>query len=135
MAATTIALGTGSNGIGTRTLTFTGTDTSAASPNNLLGVSGVTDSPPIWSNANSPMVDQVVTLASGDNTVNVPTTAAWVEIIPPTNSAVAKTFRITGSTGQSFSPTAGLKWAFTATPPASFIINAGSAETVLVRFG
>ena len=71
-----------------------------------------------------------VVLASGANTVTVPTGAAGCLIIPPSANTVALTLKGVGAdTGVAISPSAPCLLTFPATPPANFVINAASATS------
>jgi hypothetical protein len=71
-----------------------------------------------------------VTLASGANTITVPSWAAFAIIIPPTANAVALTLKgVTGDTGILIDLTSPSLLNFPATPPASFVITAASLTT------
>ena len=72
-----------------------------------------------------------ITLASGDNTIAVPTGAVGVTIVPPAGNATAIKVRTSlnlGDGGCPINPGAGFyTQQFPGTPPTSIVINAGSA--------
>jgi hypothetical protein len=71
-----------------------------------------------------------VTLASGANTITVPTNAAGCVIIPPSGNTQTLTLKgVTGDTGIALSKTNPFMLAFDSTPPASFVITAGALTT------
>jgi hypothetical protein len=81
----------------------------------------------------SPTVDNlyealVVDLASGANTITVPTWATGVLIIPTSTNTVALTLKgVTGDAGIEIGPASPTLLTFASTPPASFVITAASA--------
>lgn len=84
----------------------------------------------LTANATSNFAASETTLASGANTITVPTWAAGCIIIPPTTNAVALTLKgVTGDTGILLSLTLPSLVMFPATPSASFVITAASLTT------
>jgi hypothetical protein len=76
-----------------------------------------------------------LTLASGANTIAVPTWAEFCVIVPPPTNAVALTLKgVTGDTGIPLSLTVPSELAFPATPPASFVVTAASLTTAPTTF-
>jgi hypothetical protein len=70
-----------------------------------------------------------VTLASGANTITVPSWALMCLIVPPTANSQTLTLKgVTGDTGIAISETLPSLLSFT-TAPASFVITAGGATT------
>src|SRR5205085_11438975 len=81
----------------------------------------------LFSNTNSQYDFRTVNLASGDNTIPVPTTAAGMVILAPTTNAVA--WKVKGNAGDTSLAqclTGMHVETFPASPPASFILNAGA---------
>lgn len=122
-----IAIGTGSGGVGTSKTT--------------LGVEINLDSElaTIFDaelyNAHSPATAQLLTLASGANTIsatNCPAiaSAGGVVLVPPSGNTIAVTLKgISGDTGIALSLTAPTFLSFAVVPPTSFVLNAGSQLT------
>lgn len=70
-------------------------------------------------------------LASGNNTINIPTTARAVVITPPPGNTIALTYKgASGDIGLVADLVAPFEWPFTSTPPATFVIYAASAFTL-----
>lgn len=128
MSTTYTNIGTGTGGAGTATVS-------------LNAVFNLTGNNPGQSvdiqlfNANSPAVVQVLTLASGANTINATNcpaiaTAGGVILIPPaanTQTIVLK--GVTGDTGVALSKVAPTTLTFGTTPPTSFVLTTGGAIT------
>lgn len=75
------------------------------------------------------------TLASGANTITVPTWAALCIIAPPITNAVALTLKgVTGDTGILIDLTSPSLLNFPSTPPASFVVTAASLTTAPTTF-
>ena len=77
----------------------------------------------------SPCIQELVTLASGDNTIDVPSvndfTVHGLAIVPPTLNVVEPVLKgVNGDTGISLSATQVSVLQFGATPPASIVLNA-----------
>jgi hypothetical protein len=71
-----------------------------------------------------------VVLASGVNTIAVPTFAVGCIVQPPPTNAVALTFKgVSGDTGMTISPTLPFIFCFPTSTPASFVIVAASLTT------
>lgn len=72
-------------------------------------------------------------LASGDNTISVPTGAIGVTVVPPTGNTTTIKFRSSLNSSDSGLPinpgtsTGYFTWQFPASAPTSIILNAGSA--------
>lgn len=81
----------------------------------------------ILANANSQYDFRTVNLASGDNTITVPTTAAGVVLLAPATNAVA--WKVKGNAGDT-AIAQGLTGihieTFPTSPPASILLNAGA---------
>ena len=77
------------------------------------------------------VIEQV--LASGDNTILIPSGATYCQIVPPTNNAIALSLGTAGAGGEisKFRP---MLLSFPATTPASFILRAGSVMTDPIEF-
>ena len=82
-------------------------------------------------NAAAPMGGPIPTaLTSGDNTITVPSGAVEVLIVPPAASVVVKKLKgIGGDTGVTISPSQPMMLSLPA-GATTFILNAGSTETV-----
>jgi hypothetical protein len=111
----------------------------ASTVNIIVGVSGdgVTSStaPTAIANASCPSGGETpVSLSSGNNTVTLPTNAIGALIVPPSTSTVAKIIKgVNGDTGigiHAINPTF-LSFVSTQT---TFVINAASAEVILVHW-
>ena len=116
---TTITLGAGSGGVGTRTVTISCvlSSTVIANQDNFA---------PILSNANSNGGTTPIDLANGFNTITIPTTAGGCVFIPPTANVTTITLKgVTGDTGVVMKPSAPFVLAFANPPPASFGLTAG----------
>lgn len=75
-------------------------------------------------------VETQTVLASGLNTITVPTTATGVIVVFDSTSTVTKTIKgVTGDTGVLVLKTGFFMLTFDATPPASFVITASGADT------
>jgi hypothetical protein len=86
--------------------------------------------PPIIPSSSNLYAETTVVLASGANTVTVPTWAVGCIITPPTSNTVALTLKgVTGDTGILIGLNAPLMLSFPATPPTSFVITAASITT------
>jgi hypothetical protein len=85
---------------------------------------------PQQTNAASPFTHQQLTLASGTNTLVVPTGATMLVILPPTTSVVTKTLKgLTADTGIPIPPAA--QWILPiAAGVTSIVITAGGIETI-----
>jgi len=87
------------------------------------------------SNASSPGDIQILTLASGDNTITLPTGGSVVKaatIIPPVGNSQTLTLKgITGDTGLVLSLTEPMTLTFKATPATTFLLVAGGTITGL----
>lgn len=71
-----------------------------------------------------------ITLASGDNTINVPAGAMGFCYVPPSGSVVAKQLRSgAGVTGPSASASLPLVWIYPSPAPSTMVINAASGES------
>lgn len=82
----------------------------------------------ILQNANATADARTVALANGDNTITVPATASGAVLLAPATNAVAwKTIGAAAGTGIAQCLTGMEILTFPASPPASFIINAGGA--------
>lgn len=81
-------------------------------------------------NSDAPYGVTQITLASGDNTITIPTKATGCIIAFDPTSTTVKTLKgVGGDTGVVL---AKAKWnviTFDSTPPANFIINSGAADT------
>jgi hypothetical protein len=88
---------------------------------------------PITQTSAAAVGDQtVVELASGFNEITVPADASGVIITFDSTSAVTKTLKgVTGDTGIALDPNGTTYLTFPGTPPASFGVTAGSADTGL----
>ena len=76
-----------------------------------------------------------VALASGANTITVPTGATGVIVIPPVANTVALTLKgIAGDTGIPLSLTQPSVLTFPASPPASIVVNAASLMSASTTF-
>lgn len=86
-------------------------------------------------NASGNYVQTEITLASGANTITVPSWAAMVIIVPPSNNTQTLTLKgVTGDTGVPISETAPTLLSFTAaTIPANFVITAGGATSAITN--
>jgi hypothetical protein len=74
------------------------------------------------------------TLASGANTISVPSWAVACIIIPNAANAIALTLKgVTGDTGIVIDPTGPTLLNFAASPPASFVITAASLTTTITQ--
>lgn len=72
-----------------------------------------------------------VVLASGTNTIAIPSYANGVIIMPPTSNLIGITIKgVGGDTGIPMSPSEPAMISFPATPPASFVLSAASAMTL-----
>lgn len=95
-----------------------------------LGIGSRSISPTDLTDTTSPAQVTQITLASGDNTIAVPSTADGCIIIFDSSSTTVKTLKgAAGDTGIVLSKT---KWnviTFDTTPPANIIINSGAADT------
>jgi len=100
---------------------------------NALPQGTVSISPPtIIPNGQNLFGETNVNLASGANTINVPTWAAGAIITPPATNTVALTLKgISGDTGIAIGNTAPMMLSFPASPPTSFVISAASLTTGL----
>lgn len=82
----------------------------------------------LQANSGNNLQIQSLTLASGANTITIPTWATGMLIIPNTSNAVGLTLKgVTGDTGVPLSltnPTGPIE--FPATPPASIVLTAAS---------
>lgn len=88
-------------------------------------------------NGNSPCVPQVLSLGSGDTTINATNcpalaTAGGLVIIPPqSNANILKIKGVALDTGITLAPAAPQILTFTpGTPPSSFVINASNATVI-----
>lgn len=121
--ATTYPIGTGSGGVGSAMARLEiATQVNGENAGVFLSVN--------LSNANSPIYPQSMTLASGFNSITVPTKAGGVVLVPPagnTNSLVLK--GITGDTGVTLSKTAPTMLSFDTTPPSTIGITAGASTS------
>jgi hypothetical protein len=97
-----------------------------------LAQGSVTVAPPaLIPNASNNYAETAVTLASGANTITVPSWAVGCLITPPTNNTQTITLKgVTGDTGVAISETAPTLLSFT-TPPASFVLTAGGATSAV----
>ena len=87
-------------------------------------------SPTDFSNAASSGQVDYLTLASGANTVTVPTNARAVLIAFDTTSTAVKTLKgVTGDTGIVLDPVGWNFLRFAASPPTNFVINSSAADT------
>jgi hypothetical protein len=78
-----------------------------------------------------------VILASGDNTISVPSGAVGVLIVPPTtntNTLKYRTSSNSGDTGLSIAPASFSVHMFPLTAPTSLIVNAAGAVSVATFF-
>lgn len=90
-------------------------------------------SPTDQTNADAPNQVTQVTLASGDNTITVPTKARGCIINFASTSTTTKTLKgAAGDTGIVLDRTGWNVLKFYSTPPASFIINSSAADTGLL---
>jgi hypothetical protein len=94
--------------------------------------------PPIVSTPSNLAASTNIILASGANTITVPTWASGAIIVQNPANLVAVTLKgITGDTGIGLSLTESTCIAFAAPPPASFVLTAGAPgvqETTIVFF-
>lgn len=75
------------------------------------------------------------TLASGANTIAVPSWAGTMIIVPNPSNIIALTFKgVAGDTGVAMSPDQPWIVSFAASPPASIVINAASTLGTLTTF-
>lgn len=75
---------------------------------------------------------QIIALASGANTITIPTapTPTGVLVVLPSNNSVVTTIKgVTGDTGIAISKTGWFFLPFDTSPPASFVITSASAQT------
>ena len=113
----TINIGTGSGGIGTSTTQITVQGTGVT-----FGT--ISYAPPIMSNVNSPLYSQYINLASGVNTITVPTVAGGVIATPPPSNADTITLKgVSGDTGIAVSKIGSCLLTFDTTPVASFVLT------------
>ena len=90
--------------------------------------------------ANNELATTVVSLASGANTITVPTgfTPSGVVMIPPSTNTQSLTLKgVTGDTGIAVSPNEPSLLNFASSPPSTFVVTAGgtiSAGTSFVFF-
>jgi hypothetical protein len=88
----------------------------------------------IVANAANNLAQSSITLASGFNSISVPTWAVGVIIIPSVTNAVAMTLKgVTGDTGIPLSLTAPSCLSFPATPPATIGITSASAGATITE--
>lgn len=84
-------------------------------------------------NAGGNYAQTEVTLASGANTITVPSWASVCIIDPPSNNTQTLTLKgVTGDTGVPISETEATLLNFT-TPPANFVITAGGALSAITN--
>ena len=84
---------------------------------------------PVLVNSNSGLVSEYKDLASGDNTITLPSESRAVYIQPPTGNTNTITFKgAAGDTGRKLNKTAWSHFAFD-TDVTNFILNAGAAIT------
>lgn len=87
-------------------------------------------SPADMVNLDPPEHEIEISLANGANTINVPTKARGVVIIPDSTSSVTKTLKgISGDTGVLIRKDAWSVISFDSPPPASFVITTSGADT------
>ena len=87
-------------------------------------------SPTDFSNAAAPSSVIQVTLASGANTITIPTGCRAVLIAFDTTSTTTKTLKgVTGDTGILLDPVGWNFLRFAASPPSNFVITASAADT------
>jgi hypothetical protein len=90
-------------------------------------------SPTDFTNTDAPLQRTQVVLASGDNTITVPTKARGCIIIFGSASTTTKKLKgVAGDTGVTLSKTGFNFIQFEATPPASFIINSSATDTAIL---
>lgn len=96
--AETRQVGTGSGGVGSANISFSGNySESAGSAGTVTGV--------VWANSNSPISQYTTTLASGFQNISVPDTAgAFYMELPSGNSQTVVLKGVTGDTGVSVLP-------------------------------
>lgn len=120
-----VVLGPGAGGQGTSYFQGSITESSGIlpTPTNLIL--------PVVSNPYSPMEHRVISLASGDNTIEIPAETAVLTILPPLESTV--TLKLKGAAGDTgitvTSAGAPIILPFQTTPPTSIILNASAALT------
>lgn len=80
--------------------------------------------------------DTLTSLASGNNTIAVPATAGGVLLIPQVGNTIAVTIKgIAADTGLPLSLVYPFLWEFAAPgAPSSFVLNAASAVSLVIRF-
>ena len=107
----------------TGTITISGSVTTLPGGSKTLG-------PLTISAAAAVSVETQVVLASGANTITVPTTATAAIIVFDSTSTVTKTLKgVTGDTGIAVTKVGVVVLQFHTTPPADFCITAGGADT------
>lgn len=85
---------------------------------------------------NGLLANTPITLASGDNTINIPVGSTWCIILLPTaNAVVTKVKSATGEVGFNVAPAGGwFLWNITtASPPTTFVINSASLQTAVTN--
>jgi len=104
------------------TVNITGSITSSPSGSRSINL--------VISNSTPPAAETELVLASGDNTIDVPTLSDGCIIIPDSTSTVAKVLKgDTGDTGVGISPTKPTLLTWPDTPPSDFIITTDGADT------
>ncbi len=89
----------------------------------------------IATNASGNTATTALTLASGANTITVPSWASCCIIAPNSSNAVALTLKgVSGDTGIPLDLTAPSLVNFPGTPPASFVVTAGSTAATVTEF-
>ena len=113
--AVSLNIGTGANGAGASTLT-----TSC-----VYAQEGATEAyRAVLANSNSPIQNELKNLASGVNTITVPTTAGGVIMQPLTSNTFTITLKgIAGDTGVLLAKTAPSILTFDNPPPATFVLT------------
>jgi hypothetical protein len=80
---------------------------------------------------------QSQSLSSGDNTINVPSGAIGVVIVPPSTGSVALKYRTSANSGDAglpISSSAPFVHVFGASPPTTVILNAATSQPAFVSF-